>query len=192
VAGFVAPFDDADVYAAHDEKYGKGGFRTVATIAARNAITPQRRQIGMLVRVLDDGFSVTRFYTLVGGILDIHWTEDLTAVVGADYKLATVDQNMAPNTVPQSNGQDTGIDISSNPSHGSNIIVLLNGVQGSLALSPSEKATSEFYFSNDGGATARAIASVVAGDSLYFNGLVAGYGLDATSDRISLVYLVTV
>lgn len=191
MAGFIAPTDSTDTYPVHDEQYGKGGYRTVADITARNAITSQRRQEGMLVKVLDaDGGGTTKFYTLKGGIDDINWIEDLAGAVGTQFKLETADQNMTPATVT-GDGQDTGLTISVTPANGSLVLVQLNGVTCSLALAPGDKATSEFYFSGDNGSTARAIANVVAGDKLFFNGAVAGYGLDST-DRISLVYLVEV
>ena len=76
VAGCIAPFDSTDTYGTHDETYGRGGWRKVNTIAARNAITADRRREGMLVRVLNDGSGVMRFYTLVGGITDGDWAEE--------------------------------------------------------------------------------------------------------------------
>ena len=51
VGGYIAPFNASDTYATQDEIYNRGGWRTVATIAARNAITADRRREGMLVRV---------------------------------------------------------------------------------------------------------------------------------------------
>ena len=76
VAGFIAPTDSTDTYAVHDDAYGRGGWRTVADIAARNAITADRRKLGMAVRVLDDGYGVQKNYTLLSGLNDINWVED--------------------------------------------------------------------------------------------------------------------
>lgn len=70
VAGFIAPSDSTDTYAVTDETYNRGGYRSVADITARNAITADRRKEGMLVRVLSTG----DVYVLVGGILDANWT----------------------------------------------------------------------------------------------------------------------
>ena len=75
VGGFIAPSDSTDTYATQSEEWGRGGWRTVADITARNAITADRRKIGMLVRVLDAGSGSEKFYTLVGGITDDKWTE---------------------------------------------------------------------------------------------------------------------
>lgn len=45
----------------------------------------------------------------------------------------------------------------------------------------------EVYFSNDGGATARLIKDIAAGDTVHWMGSIAGYELDVT-DRIGLHY----
>lgn len=54
VAGFMSPTDESDLYAVTDEKYNRGGYRTVNTIAERDAITDDRRKLGMLVYVWDE------------------------------------------------------------------------------------------------------------------------------------------
>jgi hypothetical protein len=54
VVAAIVPFTENDKYATHDAKYGKGGYRSVADINARNAIPPDRRSIGMTVRTTDD------------------------------------------------------------------------------------------------------------------------------------------
>lgn len=77
LTGFIAPSDSTDTYAVHDEVYGRGGWRTVATLEARNNITSDRRREGMAVRVLDsDGEGTPAFYTLSGGITNSDWVED--------------------------------------------------------------------------------------------------------------------
>jgi hypothetical protein len=77
ITGFVAPTATSDTYATQDEFYNRGGWRTVADITARNAITADRRKVGMVVRVLDAGGGSEKFYTLVGGIADINWVEQV-------------------------------------------------------------------------------------------------------------------
>ena len=51
----VVPFDTTDAHASHEARYGKGGYRSVADIAERDAIPQLRREAGMLVCVLTDG-----------------------------------------------------------------------------------------------------------------------------------------
>jgi len=66
----MAPTDSTDVYPVTDVIYGKGGYVSVANAAARNAITAERRSLGMLVHLEDTG----AVYMLVGGLADINWT----------------------------------------------------------------------------------------------------------------------
>jgi len=51
----VVPLDTADVHPTHEALYGKGGYRTVATTAERDAIPSARREAGMLVYVVANG-----------------------------------------------------------------------------------------------------------------------------------------
>lgn len=69
ILGFVAPNDSEDTYPSHSEEYGKGGYRTVANIAARNAIPEGRRKAGMRVYVEDTGIE----YTLGDDLGDGDW-----------------------------------------------------------------------------------------------------------------------
>lgn len=56
VAASIVPFTDLDTYATHDEEYGRGGYRTVNTVAEMNAIPADRRKEGMLVYVKNDKY----------------------------------------------------------------------------------------------------------------------------------------
>jgi len=112
VTGFIAPSDSTDTYATQDEFYDRGGWRTVADITARNAITADRRKDGMIVRVRDAGGGIEKFYTLTGGLADINWVEqvfsggggavtfnepaaDVTAGTQAVFDSATVGETVA-------------------------------------------------------------------------------------------------
>jgi hypothetical protein len=72
----VVPFDTADVHPSHDARYGKGGYRTVATLAERDAIPAPRREAGMLVFVTADettwrlaaDLTTWQSYTADGGV----------------------------------------------------------------------------------------------------------------------------
>lgn len=57
VAAGIVPFTSEDKYATHDAQYGKGGFRSVATIAERDAISAERKTEGMIVRVTANGLN---------------------------------------------------------------------------------------------------------------------------------------
>lgn len=54
VSAPVVPFDTADTFPTHDAQYGKGGYRSVATAALRDAIPDARKTEGMRVRVTAD------------------------------------------------------------------------------------------------------------------------------------------
>ena len=56
VASKIVPFTTSDNYATHDEEYGRGGYRTVNTVAEMNAIPADRRKEGMLVYVKNDKY----------------------------------------------------------------------------------------------------------------------------------------
>jgi hypothetical protein len=70
VAAPVVPFDTTDVHPSHEARYGKGGYRTVATTVERDAIPAARREAGMLVYVSADGGSLWQ----LGADLET-WTE---------------------------------------------------------------------------------------------------------------------
>lgn len=79
VGGFIAPSLTSDPYATHEDTYGKGGFRAVANLTARDAITAERRVEGMWVKVLSED----KVYTLSGGITNGDWLEQTMGGGGA-------------------------------------------------------------------------------------------------------------
>ncbi len=54
VSSPIVPFTSDDEFPTHDAKYGKGGFRAVATTAERDAITTYRKDPGMFVYVIEE------------------------------------------------------------------------------------------------------------------------------------------
>lgn len=54
VSSPIVPFTTDDQFPTHDAKYGKGGFRSVATTAERDAITTDRKEPGMFVYVVEN------------------------------------------------------------------------------------------------------------------------------------------
>ena len=97
------------------------------------------------------------------------------------------DLNQTPN-VTTADGDDSGVVITHTPFSDSNVQILVNGVNVNLGDGAKDQAC---YFSVDGGTTARAITDIEGGDSLYWNGSIAGYELDGT-DEIDVIYDKTV
>lgn len=80
-------------------------------------------------------------------------------------------------------GDAVGGSIAYTPFSDGMVIIKVNG----LATALSNDKSGAVYFSADGGTTAKTIANVVTGDSLYWNGSVAGYELE-TSDDLDITY----
>lgn len=73
----ILPATTEDIFPTHDANYGKGGYRAVANISARNAIPYARREVGMIVRTTD---------TNINWILKSN-TEDITQAVWIEETL---------------------------------------------------------------------------------------------------------
>ena len=78
----------------------------------------------------------------------------------------------------------TGLTITYTPYSDSAVIIKVNGLQCNLGNGAKDEAC---YFSADGGTTARSVADITAGDSLYWMGSIAGYELEVDDD-IDIVY----
>lgn len=70
ITGTLTPTDTDDTFAVTSEEYNKGGYRSVSTLEERDAITPERRKLGMLVYVMSNNTT----YTLEKGISNVDWT----------------------------------------------------------------------------------------------------------------------
>ena len=87
------------------------------------------------------------------------------------------DKNLTSNTT-SGNYSATGIQISYTPFADSDVAIRINGIEVNLGGNKS----SDCYFSADGGATAKAIANIEAGDELFWNGVIAQFDLDGLDD----------
>ena len=94
-----------------------------------------------------------------------------------------VDYNQSPSAT-SSDGDTTGLTITYTPFGDGAVIVKVNGLQVNLGNGAKDEAA---YFSADGGTTARLVADIAAGDTLYWMGSVATYELE-TDDDIDIVY----
>lgn len=104
VAAIVVPFTNADKYATHDAEYGKGGFRSVETIALRDAIPTERKTKGMVVRVNETGLH----YYWNGSA----WTEWLPkGSMLVDATLSTSSTNPVQNNVITAKTQEIEVSV---------------------------------------------------------------------------------
>ena len=71
ITGFIGTTFAADTYPTHIDELGKGGYRSVSNIQARDAISAERRSIGMMCYVVSE----TKVYQLIGGLGNEFWKE---------------------------------------------------------------------------------------------------------------------
>lgn len=71
ITGYISPTSETDTYPTHIDKYGMGGYRSVADIISRDSISDARRIEGMLVYVVSEG----KLYQLKGGVTNSNWEE---------------------------------------------------------------------------------------------------------------------
>ncbi len=88
LTGYIAPADTLDTYALQSEVFNRGGFRSVADTTERDAISADRRKLGMLVYC----FSDSRYYTLKNGITNADW--EFANFAGGQF----IDLSDTPNT----------------------------------------------------------------------------------------------
>lgn len=93
-------------------------------------------------------------------------------------------RNLTP-SVTSGDGSSTGITLTSTPVDGINVSVYVNGQMQFLG-NGSTASPVDCYFGTSPVA-AKTIVNLASGDTLYWNGTVAGYELSAT-DRIDIIY----
>jgi hypothetical protein len=100
--------------------------------------------------------------------------------------LANGNSNMTASVTAADNDAATATAIAAANFSNSRVAFAVNGVRYNCG--DAVKVAVPFYVSGDGGVTARAFTAIVAGDTIRFNGSVAGFQLAAT-DRIDLIGL---
>lgn len=98
-------------------------------------------------------------------------------------KPTTGDKDLTPSAT-SGDESTSGLTIAAEPALDGYVGVSINGAFYTVGDGSKLK---DCYFSVDGGTTARAISAIAAGDTLYWNGLVAGFDL-ANTDRVSFHY----
>ena len=106
-----------------------------------------------------------------------------TGPTGPDAIPSPLNKDMTAATTINDNDLATATAIAATPI--GYVEVQVNGI--GAVVGNGTKVGVDAYFSGDGGATARAVGAIVAGDLLYWNGSVAGFQLSPT-DRIDFLY----
>lgn len=91
--------------------------------------------------------------------------------------------NLTCNSVSTNYGLATATTIAATPTSGGAVNVRINSVDVYVTAD----RTGEGYWSRDTGTTAVALNGIQAGDSFYFNAIIAGYSIDG-SDTVSYFY----
>lgn len=120
VAAPIVPYTSDDIYATHEAKYGKGGYRTVQSIDERDSIPEARLEEGMLVYVVNDSSSV-HTYQYLGGtwvrnrlglgipVLNQELIEQYALNWNKDSYISIGDKNTDPNAAVTQNTYTTSV-----------------------------------------------------------------------------------
>jgi hypothetical protein len=112
------------------------------------------------------------------------WRPSVGSGSGLEQGVQVHERDLVP--APTSgNYSPTGILIQFTPFSDSAVDVLVNGL--GLSEADGDRDAAPVYFSGDGGATARLIADIQAGDELYWNGAIAGFEL-TEDDLVDIIY----
>ena len=90
LASKIVPTDSLDDYATHEDKYGRGGHRSVDTLEERDNITAPRRKEGMTVYVISEESN----YRLKGGIANENWIKDNVGAIDPTILDGKVDKEV--------------------------------------------------------------------------------------------------
>lgn len=139
---------------------------------------------GMTISV---DLSATPGLEFSAGLLRILLPADGSLALAAGGLVASVpsvaDVARAPGATAGDNA-DTTLDITATPAKDSLVVVQVNGIGAEIG---NGVKTKDCYFSVDAGVSARALTAIAAGDSLYWNGVIAGFNLAAT-DLVDMLY----
>lgn len=102
--------------------------------------------------------------------------------------LSITDKSKFVATPTTGNDANTGLAVTGTVVTGSYVNVYVSGIMRRVANGNTDRAVSDCYFSADGGTTARSFGAVVFTDTLYWNGVVAGFNL-TTTHRIDFLFL---
>ena len=162
------------------------------TTIGLSAVTAEVKDGSLTASKLDTGSNggPTAGYILSVDNSGVFSWRDLPTGGGTSGVLSYSDKSYTMPFNTSGDGQSTGLTITNTPVEGSYVGMFVNGQEFEVGYGSTTSAPC--YFSNDGGTTARGTTSpnnVQSGDTLYWNGSVAGTDLYSTW-RISLFYQV--
>ena len=149
---------------------------------------PDEEQAGVCIELDADGMPIVAGIAQLSSSLPNigYWIDDATARFEASgsggVQAVGINTNADLNkrsVVTTADGDSTEINITYTPFSDSSVAIKVNGMEVNLG---DGVKTEDSYFSKDAGATAKLIADIEAGDTLYWNGSIAGYQLDETDD----------
>lgn len=144
---------------------------------------PDENQAGVIFETDEEGMPILSNIMQLSSLFPnlTYWTQDIQSrfefmYVDVEGVPTDVDNDKAVASNTVGNNASTGLAIEHTPFADSKVTLKINGLEASYGMSK------DFYFSNDGGATARAMADIEAGDELFWNGTNAGYDLEPSDD----------
>ena len=162
--------------------------RSDATASGNNY--PDEEQQGVIFEIDEEGNPILANISQLSAQLPNigYWVNDIQSRFDSYYRDdegvdTNDDQDLIP-AITSGNGSSTELTITYTPWNDTKVMVKVNGIGCNLG---DGAKTKDCYFSNDEGVTAKAVANIEAGDTLYWNGPIAGYELDA-SDEIDIDY----
>lgn len=149
---------------------------------------PDEGQAGIIFEIDSEGMPILSNITQLSSQFPSlgYWVQDIQSrfdIIYVDIEgvPTTVDNDKVIDVATNGNGSATGLGIQFTPFADSKVDLKINGISCSYGVAK------DFYFSNDGGVTARLMKDIEAGDELIWNGVNAGFELD-DSDDIDLDY----
>lgn len=170
---------------------GSGGFTGLTTTAALGASTlTLTRASGGAIEI--DGTPLAGGYINQNGVVSSKngrtpYLLLIESEGGSGLEATGVDVKEDLNKAPlqtSADGDTTGIQITYTPFSDGAVSVTVNGLGANVGNGAKDEPC---YFSSDDGTTAKEIANISAGDTLYWNGSIAEFELDGT-DEIDIIY----
>jgi len=175
---------------AKDQTTGSAnGIYVVASGAWTRALDSDKSEDwkpNVLIGVQEGTANADKFFFLTtNGAITIGTTSLSFSTLGASTISTLSNKEMTASVTTTDGSLACVTTISATPANDGYVEVSINGISETVGDGVKTKSC---YFSSDSGTTAKSIANIASGDSLYWNGSVSGYQLKA-SDRVDFSYL---